>query len=132
MDKGKIVIIDDDPDIRDTLQIVLEADQYEVETAADRLEGMEKIKSEKPDLIILDVMMSGWQDGFEMARELKEDPEHKDMAILLLTGVKRMTGIDFKSAAGDPTWCPVDAFLEKPVEESVLLAEVARLLSKGD
>lgn len=132
MEKGKIVIIDDDPDIRDTLQIVLEAEQYAVETAADRVEGMEKIRSNKPDLIILDVMMTGWHDGFEMARELKEDAEHKERAILMLTGVKRRTGIDFRPTAGDPTWCPVDGFLEKPVEESVLLAEVARLLSGGD
>lgn len=130
MEKARIVIIDDDPDIRDTLQIVLEAEQYVVATAADRTEGMEKIKSQKPDLIILDVMMSSWQDGFEMSRELKEDPQCKDIAILLLTGVKRRTGIDFKSTAGDPTWCPVDGFLEKPVEPSVLLAEVEKILSK--
>jgi CheY-like chemotaxis protein len=130
MKKARIIIIDDDPDIRDTLQIVLEAEQYTVETAADRAEGMEKIKSERPDLIILDVMMSNWQDGFEMSRELKEDPQCKDMSILLLTGVKMRTGIDFKSSAGDPTWCPVDGFLEKPVEPSVLLAEIEKLLSK--
>jgi CheY-like chemotaxis protein len=75
-------------------------------------------------------MMSTWQDGFEMSRELKKDPELKSMPILMLTGIKDKTGIDFKSAAGDPTWCPVDGFLEKPVEPNTLLSEVERLLPR--
>ena len=130
MGKAKIVITDDDQDIRDSLQTILEGQQYDVVTAADRVEGMEKIKAEKPDLAILDVMMSTWQDGFEMSRELKNDPEFKDMPILMLTGIKEQTGIDFKSAAGDPNWCPVDGFLEKPIEPENLLAEVEKLLSE--
>jgi len=130
MGKAKIVIADDDEDLRDSLQAILENQQYTVITAADKTEGMEKIKTEKPDLAILDVMMATWQDGFEMSRELKKDPEFKDMPILMLTGVKEKSGIDFKSTPGDPTWCPVDAFLDKPVEPDVLLAEVAKLLSE--
>lgn len=130
MGKAKILIADDDQDIRDSLQTILEGRQYTVFTAADKTEGMEKIKTEKPDLIILDVMMTAWQDGFDMARELKKDPQFKDMPILMLTGIKDQTGIDFKSTAGDPTWCPVDGFLDKPVEPNILLAEIERLLSK--
>ena len=129
MGNAKIVVVDDDRDIRDTLQIILEGKQFDVFTAADKTEGMEKIRSEKPDLAILDVMMSSWQDGFELSRELKQDSQFKDMPILMLTGVKDQTGIDFKSTAGDPTWCPVDGFLEKPVEPSVLLADIRRLLT---
>jgi len=95
------------------------------------MEGMEKIKAERPNLIILDVMMAMWEDGFEMARELKKDSQFiKNIPILMMTGVKGKTGIDFKSTAGDPTWCPVDGFLDKPVEPDVLLAEVRRLLQK--
>jgi len=130
MEQAKILIADDDQDIRDSLQAILEGQQYTVITAADKTEGLEKIKSDKPDLIILDVMMTSWQDGFEMSRELKKDPEFKDMPILMLTGIKDKTGIDFKETAGDPTWCPVDGFLEKPVEPKILLAEVEKLLSK--
>ena len=130
MENAKIVVVDDDQDIRDSLQSILEGRQYTVITAADRTEGMEKIKTEKPDLVILDVMMSSWQDGVDMSRELKKDPQSKDMPILMLTGIKDQTGIDFKSTAGDPTWCPVDGFLDKPVEPNILLAEVEKLLSK--
>ncbi|MHC4193064.1 MAG: response regulator [Planctomycetota bacterium] len=132
MANGKILVVDDDQDIRDSLQAILEARQYAAVTAADKTEGMQKVKSEKPDLLILDVMMTSWQDGFEMARELKKDPESKDIPILMLTGVRDQTGIDFKATAGDPTWCPVDGFLEKPVQPDILLSEVERLLSKQE
>ncbi len=132
MAKAKILITDDDQDIRDSVQAILEARQYEVITAADRIEGLEKIESEKPDLVILDVMMSSWQDGFEMARELKKDPQYKEMPILMMTGVKEQPGLDFKSSAGDPTWCPVDGFLDKPVEPDILVTEVERLLSEKE
>ena len=130
MENAKILVVDDDEDIRASLQAILEGQQYTVITAADKTEGMEKIRTEKPDLAILDVMMSSWDDGFEMARGLKKDPQFKNMPILMLTGVKDKTGIDFKPTAGDPTWCPVDGFLDKPVEPDILLAEIDKLLSK--
>ena len=132
MENVKILIVDDDLDLTKALKTTLESQRYTVFTAADRTEGMEQVKAEKPDLLILDVMMSTWQDGFEMARELKKDPELQNMLILMLTGVKDRTGIEFKSTAGDPTWCPVDRFLDKPVESDILLAEVNKLLSQKD
>jgi len=129
MGKAKILIADDDPDIRESLQAILESQQYTVVMAVDKEDGMEKIKAEKPDLAILDIMMSTWEDGFKMSRDLKKDPQFKDMPILMLTGIKSEIGIDFKATAGDPAWCPVDAYLEKPIEPDILLAEVAKLLS---
>ncbi len=131
MENVKILIVDDDLDITKTLKVTLESENYSIVTASDRTEGMEKIKTERPDLIILDVMMATWQDGFEMARELKKDSQFiKNIPILMLTGVKGKTGIDFKSTAGDPVWCPVDGFLDKPVDSDILLAEVRKLLQK--
>ncbi|MHC4858305.1 MAG: response regulator [Planctomycetota bacterium] len=101
-----------------------------LETAATKDEGLEKFTSVKPDLAILDVMMVSWQDGFELARELKKDPDLKNVPILMLTGVENKTGFEFKSAAGDEEWLPVEGFLDKPVEPEVLLAEVEKLLNK--
>lgn len=132
MQKAKIVVVDDDQDIRDSVASMLETQGYDVITAKDRPEGMEKIKAEKPDLAVLDVMMDSSSDGFEMSRELKKNPELKDMPILLLTGVNQETGFDFESAAGDSQWCPVDGFLNKPVEPESLISEVSRLLQNKD
>jgi CheY-like chemotaxis protein len=130
MEQAKIVIVDDDQDIRDTLQHILEGRQYTVITASNKEDGLEKIRAEMPDLAMLDVMMEAWQDGFELARTLKKDPDLKHIPILMLTGVRDQTGIDFKSTAGDPTWLPVDGYLEKPAEPNTLLAEVERLLTE--
>ncbi len=130
MENAKIMLIDDDVDLTEALKITLESNNYTVVTANDKTEGMEIIQSEKPDLLILDVMMSSWEDGFEIARELKKNPQFQNLPILMLTGVKNKTGIEFKSTAGDPTWCPVDGFLDKPVEPDILLAEIEKLLSK--
>ena len=129
MENAKILVVDDDPDLTKVLQTILESEHYTVITAANRTEGMEKIRINKPDLIILDVMMATCQDGFEMSRELKKNPECKDIPILMLTAVKDKFGIDFKSSAGDPAWLPVDEFLDKPAEPHVLLTKVKKLLS---
>lgn len=129
MDKANILIVDDDADFTAMMKVALEGDGYAVDTAPGRAEGMEKLKASRPDLLVLDVMMAGWSDGFEMARELRKNPEYKDMPIIMLTGVEQKTGIEFKSSAGDPEWLPVDAFLDKPIEPKVLLAEVGKLLS---
>ena len=129
MENAKVLIVDDDPDLTKALKATLESKNYIVITASNGSEGMDKISTDKPDLLILDVMMATAEDGFEMARELKNDPQFKKMPILMLTAIKGRTGIDFKSSAGDPNWLPVDSFLDKHVEPQVLLAEIKRLLS---
>ena len=129
MTNAKIMIVDDDPDYINVVKTILEKEEYIVVSAGSKIEGMEKIKAEKPDLAILDVMMDAWQDGFEMSRQLKKDPELKNIPVLMLTAVENRTGIGFKSTAGDPTWLPVDVFLDKPVEPDILLSEVKKLLS---
>lgn len=129
MGNAKILIIDDDPDFTAVIKAILEDEQYAVITANNRTEGMEKIGTEKPELIILDVMMSTWSDGFEMSRELKNNPQYQNIPILMLTGVESRTGIEFKSSAGDPEWLPVDGFLDKTAEPEILLEEVKKILS---
>ena len=130
MGKAKIVIIDDDQDIRDSVQVMLESQDYTVATAANKEEGLAAVKAEKPDLIVLDVMMDGCSDCFELAREIKAEPDLKDTIILMMTAVTEKTGIEFKSSAGDPTWLPVDGYVDKPVEPDALLAEIGKLLDK--
>jgi two-component system alkaline phosphatase synthesis response regulator PhoP len=128
MERRKILVVDDDVDLCDSLKVVLEQAGYDTQTAASRAEGMEKIRTQPPDLVILDVMMETWQDGFEMSRDLKRDPRLKDTPILMLTSIEEITGIELRSSAGDPVWLPVDRFLDKPVAPDTLLGEVEKLL----
>jgi CheY-like chemotaxis protein len=131
MGQGRILIIDDDPDITEAMTVVLENKGYEVARAQDGTEGMERLKEGRPDLIILDVMMRTSQEGFELARELKHDAQYKEIPILMLTAVKHKTGLDFKDTAGDTSWLPVEEYLDKPVKPDVLLEMVADLLQKS-
>ena len=126
----KILVVDDDPDQAMSVKAVLESRGYTVGTANNKTSGMEEAKGTGPDLIILDCMMERRQDGFELARELKQDPQFKDTPILMFTAIKEETGTDFKPEAGDPTWLPVEGFLDKTSDPEVLLGEVEKLLVK--
>ncbi|MBN2183114.1 MAG: response regulator [Sedimentisphaerales bacterium] len=130
MEKAKVLIIDDDPDITEAMRVVLENKDYIVNNAEGIEQAMGFLKENKPDVIILDVMMDTPQDGFILSRQLKQDVNLKDIPILMLTSVKDKIGIDFESVAGDETWLPVDAYMQKPVKPDVLLEKIAGLLKK--
>ena len=127
---AKILIVDDDPDIVEAMKVVLEDKNYKVASAKSGEEGLKKVKSDKPDLIILDIMMETGDKGFDVARALKRDKNYKNIPILMLTAIKERTGLDFKNEAGDETWLPVDDYVEKPLKPDELLAKVETLLAK--
>lgn len=126
---AKILIIDDDVDIVESTKVVLESKGYEVIFALSGQEGIAKAAQEKPDLIILDVMMPG-MDGFQVARELKKDLNMRNTPILMLTAIKDKMGLDFKSEAGDQDWLPVDEYCEKPLDHKELAEKIEKLLEK--
>ncbi len=128
MDKKKILIIDDDPDITEAMTVVLETQNYDVSGVLNGTDAIKQIEQSPPDLIILDVMMDTPREGFIFSRQIKNDPETKDIPILMITSVKDKMGIDFKSVAGDDSWLPVQDFLDKPVQPEVLIEKVAALL----
>ena len=127
---AKILIIDDDPDIVEAMKVVLESNNYKVESAKSGQEGLEKVKLNKPDLIILDIMMEAVDKGFDVARDLKKDANYKAIPILMLTAIKDIIGLDFKNEAGDEAWLPVDDYVEKPLKPDELILKVKRLLGK--
>jgi len=127
----KILVVDDDPDILDALTMILESQDYKVVTARNGLEGLAGIESEKPDLMILDLLMPK-MDGFALYKELQEPKwtEHKDMPILILTSVREEasrrryeleTGVELG----------VDDYIEKPFSPDVLLERVENLIKRS-
>lgn len=130
MKNAKILLVDDDPDVVVSIKAILENQQYRVVTASNKEEGQEKLASEKPDLIILDVMMETKHDGFEMSREIRSDPQFDNMPILMLTSIDEVTGVNFKAAMVNKEWLPADGYLDKPVEPKDLLSEIEDLLAQ--
>jgi DNA-binding response OmpR family regulator len=118
----KIAIIDDDPDILDVSNVVLTSKGYEVVTAQNPDDGYKLIKEEKPDLIILDVMMNEPDDGFFLAQKLRR--EKNDTPIIMYTSVSKTLGINF----GKSDMVPVDEYVEKPISPDELIEKVQKLL----
>lgn len=130
--RPKILIIDDDPDIVEAMKVVLESKKHQVVIARSGKEGLEKVKEEKPNLVILDVMMETGDKGFDVARTIKSDAVSNSTPILMLTAIKEKTGLDFRKEAGDETWLPVDAYLDKPLKPDELISKVKALLGKDE
>ena len=121
----KVLLVDDDADFVAMNQAVLERHGYEVCAAYNGKECIEKVKAERPDLIVLDVMMTRVSEGFDLSRELRNAELTKDIPLIMVTSVN--TTVPFKYEPDD-TWLPVDAFIEKPVAPERLLAEVDKRL----
>ncbi|MBU4175845.1 MAG: response regulator [Actinobacteria bacterium] len=123
----KVLLVDDDRDFVESTRAVLE-EKYEVIVAYDGDEGIEKVKSERPDLIILDVIMPT-EDGFSAAEQLKNDPEFSDIPVIMLTSfgtrmsketqIPRSRGFDLQA----------EDYIEKPVKPDELLRHAEELLS---
>ena len=126
---AKILIIDDDPDFVEATKTILESKSYEVVAAYDKNEGMEKISSEKPDLILLDIMMKKMDDGFTLCYKLKHDPELKKIPVLAISAITEETGLKFSSET-DGEYFEADDYVEKPIKADDLLERVAKLLKK--
>jgi len=124
----KILIVDDNPDIIETLELFLKDVGYEVISAPNGDKGLNLAMQEKPNLIILDAMMETADKGFEVARKLKGNQNYKNIPIIMLTALKEQTGFDFKKEARNETWLPVDDYCDKPVILDELNDKIKKLL----
>ena len=130
---ARILIVDDDPDIVLAIRMCLEAEGYEVIEANSGAQGFDMIKAERPNLIILDVMMETKTEGFQMALKLHSpDPtsefvEFKDIPILMLTAIHSTTPLRFEP---DIDYLPVELFVDKPIDLEDLVGKVEWVLSQ--
>jgi CheY-like chemotaxis protein len=131
--KAKIMVIDDDPDFRDAITPILQSALYQVVQASNPKEGKEKILQEKPDLILLDIMMDSLFDGFSLCNAIKTSNEFsavKDTPVIFVSAVKEMTGSRFQFKGEEQGMTGPDDYLDKPVKPEELIARVERLLKK--
>ncbi len=125
---ARVLLVDDDVDIQEANKIALEAKGHDVLLAYSAAEAREAIKTETPDVVVLDVMMERKDSGFDVAREIRA--AHPNLPILMLTGIH--DHVDKAMRFGpDETWLPVTRFVEKPLSLEKLVAEVETLAAEA-
>lgn len=127
----KILIVDDEPDMVAFLATLLEDNGYETVSAADGEEALEKVKTERPDLISLDLLMPN-KTGIKMFRELRKDDELKDIPVVMVTGFGKddVPQMDFKKWIKERAVKAPESYIEKPVDKEFFLGEVKKALEQ--
>jgi len=125
MARRKVIIVDDDRETREMLRLALQLEGYEVSEAANGLRLISSLHVDRPDLVILDVMMS-WIDGFELCRSIKKNEQFKDIPVLFLSA--RKSGDDQRRGL-EAGACE---YFTKPVQVDKLIARVQELIGPGE
>lgn len=128
MAKAKILLVDDDPDFVEATRTVLESVPYDVIVAYDGDEALARVQQERPDLILLDIIMPT-HDGFHVCEKLKSDPELWHIPVIMLTSLSQRIS-ETAYSLQDGMMLEADDFIDKPVRPAELLARIARLLQR--
>jgi DNA-binding response OmpR family regulator len=124
-DKKKILIVDDEPDVVRYLTVLLENNGFATIGAADGHEGMEKVQSDHPDLVVLDISMPK-ESGIKLYRNLQDSKEYSGIPVVMLTGVSR----EFERFISTRSQVrPPDAYFEKPVDDVKLVEKIRELVA---
>jgi CheY-like chemotaxis protein len=140
----KILVVDDEPDVITFLSAVLHENGYKTLSAKDGVEALEVLHKEKPDLVLLDLMMPK-KSGITMFQELRKDPDMSHVAVVVVTGVSELMGIDFRNfmykqalrdeekfaeATGLTESTIPDGYIEKPIDPEELIKVVKEALKE--
>jgi CheY-like chemotaxis protein len=129
MPQAKILIVDDDPDFVSYCQTVLQSDGYEVVSAGSGDQGLRMLADEKPDLVILDVIMSSVLDGLNMSQKMAENALYRHVPILMVTSI---ASTDYLALFPTDDNIHIDAFITKPIAPKELLRQVARFAAAAE
>lgn len=140
----KILIVDDEPDVISFVSAVLEENGYTSIGAKDGVEGLEVLAKEKPDLVLLDLMMPK-KSGITMFQEMRKDPSMSNIPVVVITGVSEVTGVDFRNfmykqplrdekkfveTTGLTKYTVPDGYIEKPIEPGELIKVIKEALKE--
>ena len=119
----RILVVDDEPDIRDFICTVLEDNGAQVFTACDGIEALEIARREKPDLMTLDISMPN-KDGGEVYAEIRKDPEIMEIPVCIISGKPELRRLIYQRSVPPP-----EGYLDKPIDEKRLLLNVRKILA---
>ena len=125
----KILLVDDDVDFVEMNKSFLENKGYQVVYAYNGKDALKILDQEKPDLLVLDVMMTEVGEGFEVAREVRKREAFRNTPIIMLSAVNELHGFNL-TIGPDERWNPVNEFIDKPIEHQQLLAKIESLLNQ--
>jgi len=124
----RILVIDDDPDVREALRLMLEPGGYRLTCCSTGPEGMESIATDPPDLILLDIMLSSPSEGFHLAYKLRKDDATSRIPIVMISAIGQTMGMDYAKELGSE-YVPAEKFLDKPLKADTVLAAVQETLA---
>jgi CheY-like chemotaxis protein len=127
MPSARILVVDDDPDFVEIMRTILESSDYDVITAANGNQALSQVKAQRPDLIILDIMMSTVLDGLDVSEKLAQDPDARYMPVIMVSSIADTPYAHVFPMEQQPH---MDAWLSKPVDPRALLDKVAELLGE--
>jgi len=125
---ARILVVDDDPDFQNATRMVLEKEGHTVISASSGNEGYQVAKAEKPDLIVLDVIMDSVLDGVSMSQQMHDDPEMHDIPILMVTSI---ANTDYAELFPTDEYIHIRGFMSKPIQPAGLIKQVNKLLAKA-
>lgn len=129
---ARITIIDDDTELAENTAAILQAHNHTVNTLSQTENAVAALSQDMPDLLILDVMFpEDAMGGFKLAREIRSSEETRALPVILLTGVNQHFPVGFSGDDIDPSWMPIQVFLEKPFDTDGLLKTIDDLLSRS-
>jgi CheY-like chemotaxis protein len=129
-ERRRILLVDDDVDFLEANRVALEAVGYEVLSASDSRHGVEVAEAEKPDLIVMDLMMEQLYAGFSAVQALNAHEATRDIPVIMVSAVTTDTGFRVDSAGGKPDWLKVVEFINKPVDPVELARKVTSILDE--
>jgi CheY-like chemotaxis protein len=130
MEPKTVLIVDDDRDFITAIDALLQSSGYQVRSAINGREGLRLAKAIRPDLILLDIMMTERTEGFFVLQDIRRVPELKHTPLIVISSIYAEQPI-FR-VSPEAGWLPADLFLPKPVDPARLLVEVRRLIEASD
>lgn len=125
MSKAKILVVDDDPDFVEIMRTVLESADYQVVSASNGAEALKQIKATRPDLMLLDIMMTTVTDGLNLSEELRRDPALRYLPIIMVTSI---ADTPHSGLVSTDEAIHMEAWISKPVDPKHLLKTVHKVL----
>ena len=131
--RTKILVVDDDPDFREAITVILQSAGHKTVEAVNAADGASKLLAERPDLVLLDIMMDNLFDGYSLCHAIKTAKEFESVRntpIIFVSAVKTIAGSRFGFKGEDVGLTGPDDYMDKPVKAAELLARINRILAK--